>query len=105
MKKPPARSNWTFKKWQNRCAWCETKIARDAKPYAISIALRDEAIREVKQGTVEPMLLYKAGKTVPMIIVGEDSALKEQGKDALFQLCGETCAQELQAALRQEMAD
>lgn len=103
MKKPPAKPTWSLKKWQNRCAWCSKKIISDASSYTISIALRDEAIREVKPGGVEPMLLYKAGKSVPMIIVADDSLVKARGKDAMFQLCSEDCAKALQAALRDEM--
>jgi hypothetical protein len=104
MRRAPAKAGWSLKKWRSRCAWCTKRIPADQEVFGISIALRKEAFREIKPGTVEPLLLFKAGKTVPMMIVTEDSPAKRAGKDACFQLCSEDCATKLQAALREEMA-
>lgn len=103
MKRPPAKSKWKLEKWQSRCAWCVKRIPAEAEAFGISIALRKEAFREIQPGTVEPLLLYQAGKTVPMMIVTDDSPAKRDGKDAVFQLCSEDCARALQTALRAEM--
>lgn len=98
------KNKWTLTKWRHRCAWCAKRIPDDQEVFGISISLRPEAFREIKPGTVEPMLLYKAGKTVPMMIVTDDSPAKHDGKDAMFQVCSQACAGALQAALREEMS-
>jgi hypothetical protein len=106
MKKASVTGNqWKPAKWRNRCAWCTGRIPTDREVFGISITLRPEAHREVKPGTIEPLLLYKAGKTVPMMLVTEDSPARHAGKDAMFQLCSETCARALQTALRQELGE
>ncbi len=103
MKRKADKTDWSIDAWHDRCAWCSVHIPEDHEVFGISIALKPEGLREVKPGTVEPMLLYKAGKRVPMMIVTDDSPAKQAGKDAFFQLCSEDCARNLQTAMREEM--
>ncbi len=100
---PGKKSSWDSQKWRNRCAWCAQKILANQKVFGIELRLRPEAFREVDPGTVQPLLLAASGRTVPMLILREDSPAKQEGKDALFQLCSEPCAVNLQQALRLEM--
>jgi hypothetical protein len=102
-KKKAKKTSWTMAEWQKRCAWC-TKIINPNDPaFAISISLRPEAFKEFSPGSVQPLLLFSAGKTVAMMIVTDDSPAKKAGKDAMFQLCSQECAQKLQVALQQEL--
>ena len=98
--KRPARDS---QKWRNRCAWCAQKIPANEPVFGIEIRLRPESFREFDPGTVQPLLLAASDRTVPMMILREDSPAKQDGKDALFQLCSKTCAVRLQQALRLEM--
>lgn len=100
---PGEKSAWDPKKWHNRCAWCTRRISANQKVFGIELRLRPEAFREFDRGTVQPLLLAASGRTVPMMILREDSPAKLDGKDALFQLCSEMCAVNLQQALRLEM--
>lgn len=101
--RPLGDRNWKLEKWRGRCAWCAGKLPTDTGVFGISIALRPEAFQEMKPGTVQPLLLASVGKAVPMMIVTDDSPAKLAGKDAIFQLCSEQCAQALQAALKAEL--
>ena len=102
--KPKSAAGWPPEKWKDRCAWCSQRICEDKERFKISIRLRQEAFQEFDPGTVQPLLLYQAGKTVPMMVLGEDSPAKEDGKDAMFQLCSESCAKKLQSALKRELS-
>ena len=97
------KSSWDFQKWRDRCAWCTQKIAPNQKVFGIEIRLRPEAFREFDLGSVQPLLLAASGRTVPMLILREDSPAKQDGKDALFQLCSKKCAVRLQKALQLEL--
>lgn len=99
----PKNAKWKIEKWRQRCAWCVKRIPAARRKLCIPIALREEALREIKPGTVEPLLLYQAGRTVPMMPLDVDSPAREAGKHAFFQLCSQRCAKALQAALRQEL--
>lgn len=97
------KTQWKREHWEGRCAWCTRRIGEEEEVFGISVALRQEAFREFEPGTVQPLLLYQAGKTVPMMVVTEDSPAKRDGKDAMFQVCSEECGKALQAALKQEL--
>ena len=101
--KPGKKSSWDPLKWRNRCAWCAQRIPANEPVFGIEIRLRPETFREFDPGTVQPLLLAASDRTVPMMILREDSPAKQDGKDALFQLCSKTCAVRLQQALRLEM--
>lgn len=102
-KKKAKKTTWTMEVWSKRCAWC-TKVMKANDPaFGISISLRPEAFQEFSPGTVQPLLLFSAGKTVAMMVVKDDSPAKKAGKDAMFQLCSEDCATKLQTALQQEL--
>lgn len=100
---PRRQPKWNPKRWHDRCAWCARKIPDDVEVFGISVRLRQEAFQEVDPGTIQPLFLGLAGKTVAMMVVTDDSPAKRDGKDAMFQLCSEDCAKALQTALREEM--
>lgn len=100
---PRCQPKWNPDRWRTRCAWCGRKIPADKEVFGISVRLRKEAFQEFDPGSIQPLLLGRTGKTVPMIVVTDDSPAKREGKDAMFQLCSEDCAQALQAALREEV--
>lgn len=102
-KRKNAKTKWKVEQWADRCAWCTKRIPEDQEVFGISVALRSEAFQEFEPGTVQPLLLFKAGKTVPMMIVTDDSPAKHEGKDAVFQICSRECAKALQAALQTEL--
>ena len=102
-RQPGKKASWDSKKWQHRCAWCAQKIPANQEVFGIQVRLRPEAFLEIDPGTVQPLFLAASGRTVPMIIVTEDSPAKLDGKDAMFQLCSKGCALNLQQALRVEI--
>ena len=102
---PRCQPKWNPDHWRTRCAWCAKRIPHDAEVFGISVRLRKEAFQEVDPGTIQPLFLGMAGKTVAMMVVTDDSPAKQDGKDAMFQLCSEDCAKALQTALREEMGE
>lgn len=93
-------ADWNPELWESRCAWCAQELSATEAVFGITIGLRPEALREFELGTIQPLLLPDSGKVVPMIIISEDSPVKQAGKDAAFQLCSQPCGKSLQAALQ-----
>ena len=75
----------------------------DSRAFAISVQLRPEAFVEVKPGIVEKFLLPRSDRQVPAIILPDNSPGKRLGKDALFQLCSQPCAEALRHGLTLEI--
>ena len=99
----PGDPDWDKADWMKRCAWCAARIRSHQPVFGISVRLHEAAFQEVTPGDLAPMLLPALGKVVPMIVVTEDSPARQEGKDAIFQLCSESCAEALQQALRAEL--
>jgi|GEM_PF-903153 len=99
----PASHPWTKEKWLGRCAWCAGRLPKNRQVFGISLRLRPAAFGEFAPDTVQPLLLAQAGRTVPMMVLAQNSPAKRDGKDAMFQLCSEKCAQALRAALQAEL--
>lgn len=96
--------DWNQEYWKDKCAWCLSVIVDTSNAFIIPVSLHEAAFREFSPDTIQPLYLTSAGKVVPMIVAGEDSPVKAQGKDAYFQTCCEKCAvnlkEELQKSLR-----
>ena len=70
---------------------------------AISVKLDARAYEVFAKGTIQPLFLATIARAVPMIVAGTDSPARADGKDAMFQLCCETCARSLQKVLKDEL--
>ncbi|MEW6303409.1 MAG: hypothetical protein AB1705_08065 [Verrucomicrobiota bacterium] len=103
--KPPAEQTLSRKQWANRCAWCAGQIKPEEEMFGITIALHPQALKELERDTIQPLFLPGVGRSIPMIILPDDSPAKRDGKDAAFQLCSRSCAEALQNALKMELGD
>ena len=106
--KPRAKQpqpEWDGDHWRQRCAWCEKAIHDDDEVFAIERRLREEAVLEREPGTIQPVFLPQTGKILPLIVVAADSPAKQEGKDAVFQVCSKLCGQSLKETLGKEMGD
>jgi len=98
----PSDEPWNPDDWFGRCAWCREEIPEDHEVIGLSMKFRPGQARREWAGTIQPLRLVLAQRTVPMMVVGEDSPAKRDGKDAMFRVCSDACGRELQAALRDE---
>ncbi len=99
---PKPKPAWDPDDWLKRCAWCGKVIPPNREVIAVRTRLHALAYRLVKPGTIQPLHLPKAGKTVAIIVVALDSPAKREGVDAVFQVCSDACGIALQTALRDE---
>jgi len=98
-----SKHDWDADDWLGRCAWCGRRIPEDQEVFGLSMKFRPGMARPEWAGTVQPLRLVVSGKTIPMLVVSEDSPAKRAGHDAYFQVCSESCGQQLQPALRNEI--
>jgi hypothetical protein len=99
----PPEEPWNADEWFSRCAWCQQKIPEDHAVIGVPIKFRPGQAQEGWAGTIQPLRLVLAQRTVPMMVVSEDSPAKRDGKDAMFQVCSDACGRELQDALRNDI--
>lgn len=94
---------WDENRWRTRCAWCARTVKANDPVFAVSVRLHAAALAELEPGRMAPLFLPGIARVVPMIVVGADSPAKREGKDAVFRLCSEACAQTFQRVLREEL--
>lgn len=95
--------DWNQEHWKNKCAWCFSEITDTSTAFVIPVSLHEAAFREFPRNTIQPLYLTSIGKVVPMIVPGEDSPIREKGKDAYFQTCCEKCAVQLKEELQKSI--
>ena len=94
---------WDPDDWFGRCAWCQEEIPEGHEVLGVPAKLRPGQVRKEWAGTIQPLRLVVARRTVPMMVVSEDSPAKRDGKDAMFMVCSDACGRELQDALRNDI--
>jgi hypothetical protein len=99
----PSDEPWNPDDWFHRCAWCEEEIPEGHEVLGVPAKLRPEQVRKEWAGTIQPLRLVWAQRTLPMMVVSEDSPAKRDGKDAMFMVCSDSCGRALQAALRKDI--
>ena len=84
------------------CAFCGRRISEDCEHFTFGVKVLKNSFIQVKKGmTVEIALqVNKKEKKIMAIVPAEDSAAKKEGKDLLFVVCSEKCAEALANALR-----
>ncbi len=97
------KSNWNQDDWLGRCAWCRRRLDPDREVIGIKARLRPEAAGLLPPGTVQPMRLAEAKRTVPIIIPALDSPARKEGVDAIFQVCSDGCGLALREAFAREV--
>ena len=99
----PSDEPWNPDDWFGRCAWCQEDIPEGHEVFGVSAKLRPAQVRKEWAGTIQPLRLVAARRTVPMMVVSEDSPAKRDGKDAMFMVYSDACGRERRDALRNDL--
>jgi hypothetical protein len=99
-------SNKRDKAWRPsgyRCGWCGDEIPEDTELFGISAKARPDFDISEFRGKVIDVFLAQRNRNVQALVVTEDSPAKKEGKDLLFVVCGESCAEALRQAVGREI--
>ncbi len=87
--------------WQ-RCAWCDRRIKPDTEVFGCGARTIPGIDLSAKEGEILPLYLALSHRTVPALVVPEDSQAKREGNDLYFLICSESCGRSLKEALEED---
>ncbi len=94
------------KAWQAsgyKCGWCGDEIPEDTELFGIGAKARPDIDLSESTGKVIDVFLTRRDRNVQALVVTEESPAKKEGKDLLFVVCGESCAEALRQAVGREI--
>jgi hypothetical protein len=84
------------------CAWCEDEIPDDVEVFTIGAKAKPGIDLTETEGTIVPLHLIRANKTVSAMVPTRDSPAAKDGHDLMFMVCSQSCAQALSNALEND---
>jgi hypothetical protein len=89
--------------WLGHCGWCHRRIGEQGERIAIKANFRDQKEYRKNEGKVVSFALADPGRTVAAYVVTRDAPAKKEGKEVIFQICSDHCADELTVAMNKEI--
>jgi hypothetical protein len=86
-----------------KCGWCGDDIPEDTELFGISAKARPDIDISELRGKVIDVFLAQRDRNVQALVVTEESPAKKEGKDLLFVVCSESCAEALRQAVGKEI--
>jgi hypothetical protein len=86
-----------------KCAWCEDEIPDDTELFGIGAKARPGIDITEQEGKVIDIFLTRRDRNVQALVVTNDSPAKKEGKDLLFVVCSESCAEALRQGVGREI--
>jgi hypothetical protein len=88
-----------------RCAWCHRCIPEGQECFAAGLRVRPERRAEIvpHEGRAVPFQLV-TGREIIVMVTTPDSQARAAGDDIYVQTCSERCSQEIDDAMRDEIA-
>jgi hypothetical protein len=86
-----------------KCGWCGDEIPEDTEFFGIGAKARPDIDIKELRGSVIDIFLTRRDRNVQAKVVTEDSPAKKEGKDLLFVVCSESCAEALRQAVGREI--
>src|SRR5258708_26924653 len=83
------------------CAWCEDEIPEDVEVFTIGDKAKPGIDLSEAEGTIIPLSLIQANRTVSALVPTKDSSAARDG-DLIFMVCSQSCAQALSNALEKD---
>ncbi|HKJ66596.1 MAG TPA: hypothetical protein VKA68_01465 [bacterium] len=87
------------------CAWCKKHIPEDDEVFGIGGTFPEDSELKQKDGEKVTFDLQEAGEPVAGFAPPFYADARQDGKDVLFMLCSEECAQALKDAFSKESTE
>jgi hypothetical protein len=88
-----------------RCAWCHQVIPEANECFGAGLRVRPERRAEIvpHEGRAVPLQLA-TGREIIVMVTRPDSKARAAGDDLYVQTCSDDCSQQIDAAMREEIA-
>ena len=88
----------------SKCAWCESPITEYMEVFGFGAKLKPDADLSEYEGHCIQIGLVSEEKSVYMMVTGQGSEAKNEGKDGMFLVCSEACGKKLKNVLEKEIS-
>lgn len=92
------------KKALGRCSWCRRRIKDNVPVYGFGGKRRPEIDLAEHEGSAILISLVTVPKEVICMVTAPGSPAKAEGKDFMFMICSEACADEMKSVMDAETA-
>ncbi len=103
MKRRKRKSDDVTHRFHTTCGWCGRKIPPDVEVFGGTGKSRPDVDLTAHAGSVLPIHLVSADKTVLIAVAGLDSEARRSGYDLVFMTCSENCARNLNSAFERDI--
>ena len=88
----------------SKCAWCESHITDHMEVFGFGAKLKPDVDLSDYEGHCIQIGLDSEENSVYMMVTGQGSEAKNEGKDAMFLVCSEACGKKLKNVLEKEIS-
>ena len=88
----------------SKCAWCQSHIDDHIEVFGLGARLKSNVELSEYEGHCIEIGLASEEKSVYMMVTGQGSEAKNEGKDAMFLVCSEKCGKKLKTVLEKEIS-
>ena len=92
------------KKALGRCSWCGKRIKANMPVYGFGGRKRSDVDLTEYEGCAILISLATVPKEVICMVTAPDSPARAEGKDLMFMICSEACAEEMKSVMDAETA-
>ena len=85
----------------SKCAWCQSHIDDHIEVFGLGAKLKSNVDLSEYESHCIQIGLASEEKSVYMMVTGQGSEAKNEGKDGMFLVCSEKCAKKLKKVLEQ----
>ena len=87
-----------------KCAWCQSQITDHMEVFGFGATLKPDVDLSEYEGHCIQIDLVSEGKSAYMMVTGQGSEAKNEGKDGMFLVCSEACGKKLKNVLEKEIS-
>ncbi|MGD8881376.1 MAG: hypothetical protein PVI82_05790 [Desulfobacterales bacterium] len=88
----------------SECAWCQSHISEYMEVFGFGAKLKPNVDLSEYEGHCIEIDLVSEEKSVYMMVTGQGSEAKNEGKDGMFLVCSEACGKKLRNVLEKDIS-
>ena len=88
----------------SQCAWCQSHITEYMEVFGFGAKLKPNVDLSEYESHCIQIGLVSEEKSVYMMVTGQGSEAKSEGKDGMFLVCSEACGKKLKSVLEKEIS-
>jgi hypothetical protein len=88
----------------SKCVWCQRHISEDMEVFGCGVKLKPGVDLSEYENHCIQIGMVSEEKPIYMMVTAQGSEAKKEGKDGMFLICSEECAEKLKSAVQKEIS-